>query len=168
MAKSLSLALTSGIVVANQPINFTVTVTNGDAAAVTLQSLYVTEQTDAGAQVGQPQYLVPNMPVNLGNPVIPAASSATYGFQVVFPAPSTPGTSPNNQPGGASPGNNAYPANPFMTLQAIGQTSDGSVFSNTITVPVLSAISPFPVPEGGAFQFRQGSNFVNFMMLGAL
>lgn len=168
MAKTVSMAQVDPNAVANQAIKFTVTVANSDAAAVTLSSLYISEMTDTGANVGQPQYLVPNVPLNVGNPVINAAGSASYGFQVVFNSPNTPGQSPNNAPGGAVPSNNAYPANPYVILQAVGQTSDGSVFSASIMVPVLSAVAPFPVPEGGAFQFRQGANFINLIMLGAI
>lgn len=168
MAKTVSMAQVDPNAVANQPVKFTVTVANSDAAAVTLSSLYISEQSDTGANVGQPQYLVSNVPLNLGNPIITAAGSVSYGFQVVFNSPNTPGQSPNNAPGGAVPSNNAYPANPYVTLQAIAQTSDGSVFSTTIMVPVLSAVAPFPIPEGGALQFRQGSNLMTLALMGAL
>lgn len=148
--------------------NFTVTVANGNASAVTLNSLAINGPPASGVVVQQPNYLTPNVPVGVGNPVIAAGSSLTWGFQVVLTNPNFPGPSPNNQPGGAAGSGNAMPANSNFLLQAIGQTSDGSVFSSTNLVPVLSAVAPFPFPQGGAFQFNDGFDFMNLIMLGAL
>lgn len=168
MALSCSMALTSGTVLADASTNFTITITNTNAAAVTLQSIQISESTESDAMIGQPNFLVPNVPVGVGNPVIAAGASVTYSFSAIFNTPYFPGPSPQNQPGGARPGNDATEVDPFFVLQAICQTSDGSVFSSTIFVPVLSAISPFVVAEGGALQFSQGANLMNLTMLGAL
>lgn len=157
MAKTVSISgPTPGGVLANQTANFTATVANTDAAAVTLTSLTISEVSDTGAQISQPQVQAAGQPAGV-NPTLGAGSSLTYGFQVTAFAPNTPGVSPNN-PGGAQPGQAAYPAAPpLLVLQAQGQTSDGSVFFSTFTVPVLSAVAPFPVPTGGAVQFGPGT-----------
>lgn len=166
MALTVALAaVNQGSTVAGQAKAFTVTVTNTGAAAVTLTSLVI--GGDIGVIVGQPVYLQPNVPVGVGNPILAAAGSATYSFACVFPSPYSAGPSPQN-PGGAAPISLAPMADPFFVLQAQAQSSDGSLASGTLFVPVLSTISPFPLAQGGALQFGQGFNFINFIMLGAI
>jgi hypothetical protein len=160
---ALTLALAQGNpagapIVVNQPMQFTVTVTNTGAAAVSLTGLSIAESTESDATIGQPTWQTPNVsPGVTGNPVIAAGASVTYSFPVVFTSPNMPGVSPNN-PGGAAPGPRAMEADANFTLQAQAQSSDGSVASAYLTVPVLSAVAPFPVPQGGAAQFAQGAN----------
>lgn len=168
MAITCALSLGAGATsaCAERPMNFVVTVANGNASAVTLLSLSI-NPASGDARIAQPLYLTPNVPVGVGNPVIAASSSASYGFQVVFDSPAAAGPSPNN-PGGAAPSNTAETPDPFFVLQAIGNTSDGSVFSSTLLVPVLSAIPPFPIPEGGALYFTQGSNLLFPLTLGLI
>lgn len=168
MALTLSIAKTSpGNIVASQAVNFTVTVTNSGSSAVTLTALSVNEITESDAQIGQPNYLTPNVPVGVGNPVLAASGSVTYLFTAVFSSPMYAGPSPQ-APGGAAPGPAASNADAFFTLQAQAQASDGSIGSTSLMVPVLSAIAPFPLASGGAFQFGQGFNFINGLMLYAL
>jgi hypothetical protein len=157
MPKFVTLTMASASARANQPLQFQATVSNTDAASATLLSLYVYEQTTSGAQIVQPQYLTPNVPAGVGNPILLPAASASYGFGVVCPSPASPGPSPNN-PGGAAPAEAAFPANPQLTLAAQAAFSDGSVVLGFLTVPVLSAVAPFPLPQGGAAQFAQGGD----------
>lgn len=168
MALTLSIAKTSpGSIVAGQSMNFTVAVTNTGAAAVSLSSLAVNESTESDAQIAQPNFMTPNVPVGVGNPVLNAGATSTFPFQVVFNSPYLAGPSPNN-PGGAAPGPAAANPDAQFTLQAQAQASDGSIASTSLLVPVLSAIAPFPLAQGGAFQFGQGFNFINGLMLYAL
>ncbi len=147
--------------VGNQTMNFTVTVANSNAAAVTLMSLSVADSRKQ-SNLSQPVYLTPNVPVGVGNPIIAAGASATYGFQCVFTNPVMPGPSPQ-APGGASPVNAAYYPDANFTLQATSFTSDGTVASGTIAVPVLSAT--IPQDNGGALVLSQGFNLINLVTL---
>jgi hypothetical protein len=157
MPKTVTITPPSGAsVIANQAANFVVTVANTDAAAVTLLSLAIFEASKTGAVIGQPTMQQPGQPAGV-NPTLGASSSLSYQFPVVATVPNMPGTSPNNEPGGARPGQAAYPAAAQLVLQAQAQTSDGNAFTSTISVPVLSAVAPFPVPTGGAAQFGQGT-----------
>lgn len=148
--------------VANQAMNFTITVANSNATSVVLQSLSIVESTESDAIVSQPVFMTPNTPVGVGNPIIPAGASVTYGFQAVFTNPVLPGPSPQ-APGGASPINTAYYSDPNFILMGTAFTSDGSVSSGTLQVPVLSAT--FPQSNGGALVLSQGFNLINFVML---
>lgn len=156
MAKTVSISGPNpGGVIANQPATFVAVVSNTDGADVYLQSLQISEVSNLGSRVGQPQISDPGSSQGV-RPTLSAAGSLTYPFQVVANFPNTPGLSPNN-PGGSAPGQAAYPVAPaLLALRAQGQTSDGSVFSCLFTVPVLSAVAPFPAPQGGAMQFAQG------------
>lgn len=164
----VAVTLAEPIAVVEQAAMFIATVSNTGSAAVTLNSLSVNEVTKTGCMITQPNYLPLNSPVGVGNPVISAGGSQSFPFGVVFTAPYSAGSSPNNQPGGSAPGQNSQPANSNVTLQAVGQASDGSVFSGNVLVPVLSASAPFPVPQGGALQFGQGADLINLTFLGAL
>lgn len=171
---TISAGAASNSAVADRPINYVVSLTNTGSSAVTLLSLSVNAQSTSGAgnastavRISQPPYLTPNVPVGVGNPIINAAATVNYPLQVVFLTPYFPGPSPQN-PGGASPFSAAMTPNDNFTLQVMGNTSDGSVFSYNFLVPVLSTIAPFPIPEGGALIFTQGSNIMNLIMLGAL
>ena len=159
MPKTVSITgpMTGGVL-ANQTASFVVTVENTDAASASLVSL-TTRPVGSGvaARVGQPTFLAPGASQGVF-PVVLPSSSLSFQFGVTAYFPLTPGVSPNN-PGGAAPGQLAYPvAPPLLVVQAEAQLSDGSVVSATLTVPVLSAVAPFPVPQGGAAQFGQGAN----------
>lgn len=168
MAVSCAISQGAGAtsVTAGRAINYVVTVSNTNAASVTLNSLAVYPMS-GDARISQPLYLTPNVPVGVGNPTIASGASASYGFQVVFDSPAQAGPSPNN-PGGAAPASVALTPDPFFVIQAQGQASDGSVFSSSFFVPVLSTIAPFPIPEGGALYLTQGSNLMTLTLLGAL
>jgi hypothetical protein len=142
--------------------NYTVSVQNTGAAAVTLQSLQVVEATESDAILSQPVFLTPNTPVGVGNPVIAAGATVTYGFQAVFTNPVMPGPSPQ-APGGAAPSNAAYYSDPTFVLQATSFTSDGTVATGTLLVPVASAT--VPQSNGGALVLSQGFNVANFITL---
>ena len=167
MALSVSmLAVAQGYTRATIPSRFTVTVTNTDASSRTLLSLLVYESS-GDAVVQQPQILTPNVPQGVGNPIIAASGSATYSFQAVFPAPYSPGPSPAN-PGGRAPSSLAVPADAIYRLVAVANTSDGSVFSSSLQVPVLSTAAPIPTSQGGTLRFRQGGNMMSLALMGAL
>lgn len=169
MPVSVALALSNSNVLANQPATIVATVSNTTAAAVTLNSL--TASCPSGAvSIRQPLFATPNQAPGVGNPVIAATTgTASYAFDFVVMAPNTAGPNPTNAPGGVVPSNQAGPTqNPNHTITVIGQTSDGSVFSSSLTVGVLSAVGPFPRPEGGALQFTQGANLMTLALLGAL
>ncbi len=151
---------------ASKTSNFTVAVTNTGSSAVTLNSLSI-NCGGGDARITQPNYLTPNVPVGVGNPILNAAAVAYYSFQAVFDSPYDPGPSPQN-PGGASPYNQAGVPDPYFLLQAQAQSSDGSTAVGTLLVPVLSTIGRHPLPEGGALSFTQGSNLITLTMLGAL
>lgn len=159
MAKTVALAFgNTPFVVANQSSHFVATVTNGDAAAVTLKSLVISEDSRLAAVIEQPNFLAAGQPWDTSQPVLAPAAAPAYGFSVMVPSPNMPGVSATN-PGGAAPTSMGQPpANSQLVLRATGQTSDGSVFSATFTVPVLSAVFPFPVSDVGSAQFRQGGN----------
>ncbi len=146
--------------VGNQAMNYTVTVANTGTAAVTLNSLDVTETTRTGARVSQPRYLTQNVPVGVGNPILAAASSLSYGFQVVSFSPVMPGPSPQ-APGGAAPTNAAYYPQSSYALRAVSVTSDGTVASGDFVAPVLS--KEIPQDSGGALVLSQGFNLINLL-----
>ena len=159
MALTLSIAQGSpaGPVVANQPMTFVVTVTNTATAAVTLNSLTVSPGPGDFITLSQPNFQTPTTAIGSpGYPVLLASGNASYPFSAVFAAPNMPGISPNN-PGGAAPGQTAMEAYALYVIQAQAVASDGSVGSVNFTVPVLSAVAPFPVPTGGAAQFGLGT-----------
>lgn len=164
MALTLSIAQVSPSIVANQNAQFTVSITNTSASAVTLTSLAISETTESDAQISQPSYLALNQPVGVGNPVILPAGTVTYGFSAIFSNPAV-GTSTNN-PFGVAPGDRAQEADSFFMLGAQAQASDGSIGSITRQAQVLSAIYPFPVPNQGTLLFAQGGNLITGLMLG--
>jgi hypothetical protein len=164
---ALLMTLTSvnpGSCVAGQTENFLLTVLNNGAQAVTLTNLVTFGDTIS--TVAQPNYLTPNVPAGYGNPVINAGATSNYVFQVVFTSPNASGPSPQ-APGGAAPYPLATPEG-LSVVSAQAQSSDGSLASISLMVPVLSAIQNAPPPQGGAFQFGQGANLMNLTMLGAL
>jgi hypothetical protein len=166
---ALSVVLTQvvpGSAIVNAPSYYQVAVTNTGASAVTLQSLSVSEATESDVVISQPSILFPNAPIGLGNPVIGASSTVNYCFQVLSSSPQGPGPSPQN-PGGAAPFPQAQTPDAVFTLLAMAQSSDGSIASGSLMVPVLTAIAPAP-SIGGTLQFASGFSFVNLMMLGAL
>ena len=167
------MPLSASLILGNNPqvlagaaTNFVVGVTNTNPASVVLNSLSVNEVTESDAQVSQPVFVTPNVAPGVGNPVLAPSTTTYFPFQVVFNSPMGAGPSPQNAPGGASPSNKAMEPDAFFTLQVVGQTSDGSVFSSSLMVPALSAIAPFPLAQGGAFQLSQGANLVNLLVTG--
>lgn len=164
MALTVALAKSSpGSVFGNQTMNFTVTVTNTSSSSVTLNSLQVLEQTESDATLSQPNFLIPNTPVGVGNPTISASGSVTYGFQGVFNGP-LPGPSPQ-APGGAAGAPAAATPDANFAIGAMAVASDGSVGSGLLLVPVLSTIAPFPLANGGALQLGQGFNLINYLVV---
>lgn len=164
MALTLSITAPVQTIVANQTMNFIVTVTNAGAAAVTLQSLGINEITESDAQLSQPLFMTPNVPVGVGNPVLSPATSYNYPFQCVFNSPVAAGPSPQN-PGGAAPASVAQTPDPYFTLQAQSQSSDGTIASTSLMVSVQSLIAPFPPALGGALQLAAGANLLNFLTM---
>jgi hypothetical protein len=161
----LTLALSRGFAWSDssngEPNTVILTVTNSGATALVVSSLQVTEASATGASITQPLYLIPNVPVGLGNPVIVAGGSASYPIECVFQVPGYSGPSPQ-APGGAG-GVQGPPTNSVVTLRAQCLSSDGVVTSVTQPFPVLSTVAPFPVAQGGALQLSSGFNLVNFL-----
>ncbi|SRR5258706_862114 len=148
----------AGSAIVNQPAAFVVTVASASTdAAVTLQALTINESTESDAIISQPVILPNNYTPGIGNPVLAAGGSLSYGFTVVFTSPRDPGLSPNN-PGGAAPGQDAQEADSNFTFQAQAQFSDGAMVSALLFVSSLSSVYPFPVPQGGEALFQQGAN----------
>ena len=147
--------------IASDQITYIANVTNSGATAVTLSSLQAYAQ--GGAFVGAMQYLQPNVPVGVGNPVLLPGTTYSYPFLVEFISPSFAGPSPQ-APGGASGvGIAANPSNQYVILTINSLSSDSTVATASLTVPVLSAIAPFPIAQGGGMQFSSGFNAVNFL-----
>ena len=146
--------------VANQATKFTVTVSNTGAAALTLDQLNIFPASPSSVStIGQPQFLTPQVALGDGEPTINAAGSVSYGFQVVFTAPSTPGPSPDAPgPLGIAGMVLGQPANAQHRLIAQCRTSDGATAQSFLSVPVLSAVEMFPTPTGGAAVFSQGAD----------
>lgn len=167
MATVVSLTQVDVNICAARAATMMVTVSNTGASSLTLTALSVSESTESDAVISQPNFMTPNVPIGIGNPTLAAGGSASYVFDVLFPSPNAAGPSPNS-PAGQAGMMNGQPADNNFTLLAQCQTSDGSVASATLMVSVLSAIAPFPRPEGGAFQFTQGTNIINGIIAGVL
>jgi hypothetical protein len=163
MTVSCTLAQISGNALTGAPTRFSVTVTNTNAAAVTLLSLNIAEATESEASIGQPNFLQPGAAIGVGNPVIPAAGSVTYVFPVVFSSPQPTGPS-SNQPGGAAP--SVPGADSFFVLQANGNSSDGTVFTGSLLVSVLASVAYNPPSIVGAAQWQQGTNLITGLCTG--
>jgi hypothetical protein len=163
----LNLALSRGFAWSDssngEPNTVLVTVTNPGVAALVVSSLQVTEASKTGANITQPLYLIPNMPIGLGNPIILPGASASYSFEVSFTCPAYSGPSPQ-APGGAG-GVQGPPINTGVTLMAQCLSSDGVVTSVTQPFPVLSTVAPFPIAQGGALQLSSGFNLINLVTL---
>ncbi len=149
---------------ANQKLNFTLTLVNTEAAAsVSLQSLIVTEASKLGSNIAQPVWQTAGAAQgSASQPVILNAATAYYPFAVMVASPNMPGVSPTN-PGGAAPEQAAQPTkNPQLVLQATAvlATAAGvrTILTASFTVPVLTAVYPFPVSDVGVLLFRQGGN----------
>jgi hypothetical protein len=112
--------------------------------------------------VGQPEYLTPNVPVGVGNPTIAAGATGFFPFEVVFLTPYGAGPSPQS-PGGAAGSQNATPADSEYVISLQSLSSDATVASAQLLVPVLSTIAPFPIAQGGGMQLSSGFNLVNLL-----
>lgn len=168
MALTLAIVNPASPVLAGQVAHFVVTVTNTGASAVTLQSLAISETTESDAQIAQPEYLIPNVPVGVGNPVLAALTgTASYGFRVVFSSPYSVGPSPQN-PGGAAPDARAQSPDAIFTLQAQSLSSDGTVAAASAQVTALATIGLTQSAIGGALQMSAGFNLINLRQLGIL
>lgn len=164
---ALTLAILPGTAssygVGGRTNNYVASVTNSGSSSVTLQSLATYGESNTCMNVGQPQYLTPNVPVGVGNPTIAAGATSFFPFEVTFMTPNMPGPSPQ-APGGNLGAVTAYvPGDSVfgVTLQSL--SSDSTVASATLLVPVLTTIAPFPVAQGGALQLSSGFNIVNFI-----
>jgi hypothetical protein len=147
--------------VVEQNVDFTVTVANTSSSSVTLTDLRLS-CPNGSITIVQPVWQTPNVPVGTGNPTISASSSLSFYVPLVVRAPNFPGISPNSPFGGA-PNQLANPvSNPNYVVTAVAQASDGSVGQGSITFGALSAISPFPTPQGGTSQYAAGGNAVNW------
>lgn len=166
MACTVTVTKVSASAVANQPCNFTLTITNNGASAVTIPSLGVSEITKTGARIAPPRLLTTNASVGVAVPTINAAATLTLPFQVVPMSPAYPGPSPQN-PGGGAQAAGAGPAwNSTIGIQVQGMDSDNLVFTSApMMFGVSSGFDVFPRPEGGALDLRQGSNLINFLTL---
>lgn len=150
------------------PENFVAAVTNAGATSVTLASLSVTEGVFGGTVpsgsviVGQPKYLAAGMPFASSNPTLSPGTTYYYPFQATFTSPAQSGPSPQ-APGGSAGSSNANTpqANFILSLQSV--SSDATVASAFLMVPVLSGIAPFPLATGGGLQLSQGFNLVNLL-----
>jgi hypothetical protein len=174
---SLTLAITqiSQVGVARQPLSFTLAVTNNSSSAVILTTPQVSESTESDAQISIPQ--LPGLPIGY-IPTLGGNSTLTYTFNVVIASPSWAGfvpqtpafTTPGIYPSLSlsAPANNAMTPDAFFTLTAQAQASDGSVGTTSLQVLVLSALQPFPPPQGGALQFNAGGNLINGIVSGVL
>lgn len=152
----------AGNTVAGRPNNYIAAVSNTGSSSVTLQSLSVYADGGSCINVGQPQYLTPNVPVGVGNPTIAAGATANYPFEITFMTPNYPGPSPQS-PGGASTASMALPGDSVFGVYLQSLSSDSTVATAALMVPVLSAVAPFPVAQGGALQMSSGFNLVNFL-----
>jgi hypothetical protein len=167
MSITVTIAITSsgGNVVAGRVVNGVATVTNGGANDVTVQTMSLSEVTTTGAQMGQPKFLTANTAPGDDKPTITAAATSYFPFSFVAPSPNFPGDNPNAE-GGRVP-NRAMPSgNPLCELSLFVSTYDATAAvyvngSNTLVVPVKSALAPFPVPSGGALQFNSGGDAVH-------
>jgi len=164
MALTLSIipGARASSVVAGQSINYVASVTNAGSSSVTLQALATFTDTGTAVSVGQPNYLTPNVPVGVGNPTIAAGATSYFPFEVVYQTPYGAGPSPQ-APGGAAGSQNAMPTDAQFVISLQSLSSDSTVASASLLVPVLSTIAPFPIAQGGGMQLSSGFNLVNLL-----
>lgn len=155
MAVTVTVTQVTNPAKVGSPAYFTAEVVN-DATSRRLMSLRVSETTRGGSQISQPTFRAPNSGVD-DYPTLGASSTTQYGFSVAFTVPPTPGANPNNEPGGASPRNPAFPVYPLMQMRIDGHTSDGEAFFQFFAVAVITGVV-MPPPEEGAANFGQGGN----------
>lgn len=148
--------------VAGRPNNYIASVSNTGSSSVTLQSLSAYADAGSCINVGQPQYLTPNVPPGVGNPTIAAGATASYPFEVTFMTPNYAGPSPQS-PGGTAGSTAGLPSDSVFGVYLQSLSSDSTVASATLLVPVLSAVAPFPIAQGGGLQLSSGFNLVNFL-----
>lgn len=165
MALTLSIipGANAGNVVAGQRANYVASVTNSGSSSVTLQSLATYAETGIGVTVGQPNYLTPNVPVGVGNPTLAAGATSYFPFEVVFQTPNFPGPSPQQPGGSAGTSAAAVPVDSSFVISLQSLSSDASVASAQLLVPVLSTIAPFPIAQGGGMQLSSGFNLINLL-----
>lgn len=159
MAATISMTQATSSAVGNAPTRFTVTVTNTGSSSVSLTDLFIGALTPSDVlSIGQPNFLTPQVAAGTGYPTLTASGSASFGFTVVFATPNTSGPSPNAPGLGPAGMVTRQPPYSNRNLVATCLLSDGSSTTSYLSVPVLSAVEMFPVPEGGATVFSQGAN----------
>lgn len=165
MALTLSIVPGYGAtsVVAGRTVNYVAAVTNAGSTSVTLSSLQTYCESSSGISVGQPAYLTPNVPVGVGNPTLTAGTTYYYPFSVSYETPYSPGPSPQMPGGTQGVAVASVPSDSVFAISLQSLSSDSTVASTTLLVPVLSTIAPFPVAQGGALQLSSGFNLVNFL-----
>ena len=133
----------------------------------TLQTASVTEVTESDFQIGAIDCSAPNSPPGTGKFVVPLNGSKALPFSLVSMSPAGAGPSPQNQPGGAAPNNNAaYPESVFVLQGALTYTTSGGTTVAVTTVgptivPVLAAEPP-DVGFQGQLLLSQGGNFITY------
>ena len=154
----------SASIVAGQSVTLVAAVTNAGAASVTLNSLVTSTDGTGSVSLTQPDFLTPNQPVGVGNPVLLPGATSNYAFRVVYLGPTTAGPSPQS-PGGASGFSGAYPNDTDFGVTLTSFSSDGTVAQARSSDPVLSTLLPFPVAQGGALQLASGFNVLNLLVV---
>lgn len=165
MALTLSIipGARASSVVAGQSINYVASVTNSGSTSVTLQSLATYADSNCSINVGQPNYLTPNVPVGVGNPTLAAGATSYFPFEVTFLTPAIAGPSPQAPGGTLGVTNASYPLDSSFVIYLSSLSSDSTVASAQLLVPVLSTIAPFPIAQGGGMQLSSGFNLINLI-----
>ena len=168
MPATISIVLPNRQVVAQQTFNAYLLVEDKDSSGpYTLQTAAVNEVTESDFQIGAIQCSAPNSPPGTGKIVVPLNGSAALPFSLVSMSPAGAGPSPQNQPGGAAPNNNAaYPESVFVLQGALTYTTSGGTTVAVTTVgptivPVLAAEPP-DVGFQGQLLLSQGGNFITY------
>ena len=170
MAASATVVISAGAdssPAANKAMPYYVTITNTGANPLTLNAMSVSSPTP-GVIIAQPDFLTPNVPYGVGNPVIAAGASLAVRFSAVFPMPNASGPSPQGPTGATNAVNQpAFPVNGYFNLQVTCQLTDsaGVIVEQTgnFGQGVLSEMQNVPRAEGGALDFRQGSNILGMV-----
>ena len=147
---------------AQQMLSLVASVTNSGAASVTLQSLVASD--DYGpSTMGQPDFLTPGNPVGLGAPTILPGATSYFPFRIAWNMPSVYGPSPQSPGNAGAAAAAAVPSRSISNILLTSLSSDGSVATATLAVPVLSTLYPFPLAQGGAMQLSSGFNLINLL-----
>ena len=166
MAITVSMAITSvGSTRSNSVISGILTLVNNGANTISVLDVALFEQSTMGAIIGQPVFMTPNVAPGEGEPDVATTVTVYYPFSVVVPAINTPGASPNAP---SSLHDDVFPpGNSWCRLACNVRAYDATAVeyvtgTATLQFPVVSAVAPFPVPQGGAEQFNSGGDAVNW------